>query len=144
MRKIIHFHLRGLLFLNCLSHYVLHRAMSSEHMPLAPQGPQVRTRKRKSNFDIPPSEVSSASNEQEEAVRIAQAKAKAIASLMASHPNTSSLASVTSFLPDQTALAMSYKKDAAYEARLEKAKEKNINYVKRLGLLIINFCYSGT
>jgi hypothetical protein len=86
--------------------------------------------KRKSNFDVPP--PSDVNPDPVAASKIAQAKA--IAALLTAYPNTNSLASVTKFLPEgqTTAGVQPYQRDEVYYNRLERAREKNIEYVKRL------------
>jgi hypothetical protein len=91
-------------------------------------------RKRKSNFDVPPP-LSTADDisaiDPAAAAKIAQAKA--IAALLTAYPNTNSLASVTKFLPERNETeVLPYQRDEVYYARLDRAREKNINYVKRL------------
>lgn len=124
-----------------------------------------RPRKRKSNFDVPPpldgtstgtgTGTGTATVDAAAAAKIAQAKA--IAALLTAYPNTNSLASVTKYLPeghadfiaaDGAALQQQqqqnlhvlqqqppYQRDEVYYARLDRAREKNINYVKRLNFL---------
>lgn len=101
------------------------------------------TKKRKhSNFDVPPPSDSPSADTAVAASKLAQAKA--IAALLTAHPNTSSLASVSKYLPDgQTTLGtsgsveQSYQRDEVYYARLERAREKNINYIKRLYIFVL-------
>ena len=101
------------------------------------------TRKRKkSNFDVLPSGDTDLSSADPAAAASKLAQAKAIAALLTAHPNTNSLASVSKFLPEgqTTLMPMSseqpFQRDEVYYARLERAREKNINYIKRLYLFV--------
>mmetsp|Transcript_14224 Transcript_14224/g.23547 ORF Transcript_14224/g.23547 Transcript_14224/m.23547 type:complete len:135 (+) Transcript_14224:76-480(+) len=120
---------------------------SSEHHPHLEEIGGL-PRKRKSNFDVPPPAAGTGSESTADTSAAAKiAQAKAIAALLTAYPNTSSLASVTKYIPEgyedfiaaeggQQLVQPVYKRDEVYYARLDRAREKNINYVKRLPTLL--------